>query len=60
MVDEKPGHSSNTAVTVPLPVDISGRIDQAGDENYYKFHVSNKQVVTLESISRRMGSPCGR
>jgi hypothetical protein len=55
--DEKTGHSAQAAVAVPIPVDISSRINLAGDENYYRFHLASKQLVTLESICRRMGSP---
>lgn len=57
LVDEKPGHSLKTAVGAEFPVDISGRIDQKAGENYYKFHVPTRQIVTLEAIVRRMGSP---
>ncbi|HET6246523.1 MAG TPA: hypothetical protein VFE47_02405 [Tepidisphaeraceae bacterium] len=56
-VDEKPAHAAKEANVVSLPVDISGRIDASGDENYFKFHVARKQSITIESIARRLGSP---
>ncbi len=57
MIDEKPGHSVKDAPLVPMPIDVSGRIAKNSDENYFKFHVARKQVVTLEAIARRIGSP---
>ena len=56
-LDEKPAHTIEAASRVALPVDISGRIEGKGDENYYAFHIAKKQRVTLEAITRRMGSP---
>ncbi len=56
-VDQIPGRTAALAVPVPFPIDISGRIDQPGQESYFKFHVSRRQVVTLHTIGRRLGSP---
>ena len=57
IADDKPAHAYGSAVKVPFPADISGRIDTAGDENFYRFHVSRKQVLTLKAMTRAMGSP---
>src|SRR5665213_740668 len=56
-VDEKPAHASKDANAVTMPIDISGHVDKGGDENFFKFHVAGKQVITLEAITKRMGSP---
>ncbi|MDB5299378.1 MAG: peptidase domain protein, partial [Phycisphaerales bacterium] len=56
-VEKGDNRSVQAAAAVPFPVDISARIEKAGDEGYFKFHVAQKQAVTLEVIARRMGSP---
>ncbi|HWE02612.1 MAG TPA: PPC domain-containing protein [Tepidisphaeraceae bacterium] len=55
--DDQPAHDVEGARVVAMPVAISGRIDAAGDENFFKFHVSRKQIVTLEATAKRLGSP---
>ncbi|HEX4795090.1 MAG TPA: hypothetical protein VH370_14950 [Humisphaera sp.] len=50
-------HSANQAETVPCPVDISGRIEQAGEEDFFRFHVDQRQLLTIETVGRRIGSP---
>jgi hypothetical protein len=56
-VEKGSNRSAETADVVPFPVDISARLDKAGDEGFFKFHIAQKQAVTLEVIARRMGSP---
>ncbi|MDB5293048.1 MAG: hypothetical protein JWL69_4289, partial [Phycisphaerales bacterium] len=56
-VEKGDNRSVQAAAAVPFPVDISARIDKAGDEGYFKFHIPQKQAVTLDVIGRRMGSP---
>ena len=42
---------------MPCPVDISGRIERAGEEDFFRFHVDQRQLLTIETVGRRIGSP---
>ena len=55
----KHGHnySADQAETVPCPVDISGRIERLGEEDFFRFHVDHRQLLTIETVGRRIGSP---
>ena len=50
-------HAVADAEAVPFPVDVSGHVDSAGDENFFKFHIDRKQLVTIEAAARNIGSP---
>jgi len=55
--EQEPNNTPETANLVNLPAEISGTLDKAGDEDYFKFHVASKQTVNLEIVARRSGSP---
>jgi hypothetical protein len=42
---------------VEMPVTINGRIQKAGDEDFFVFSAKAKQQVVLEVTARRLGSP---
>lgn len=55
--EKEPNNTPETANPVNIPADISGTLDKPGDEDWFKFHVAEKQTVTLEVVARRTGSP---
>ncbi len=55
-VEHGQNHSAAEPETVPYPVQISGRIDATGDEDFFKFHIDRKQLVMLQAAGRRLGS----
>jgi hypothetical protein len=54
------GGSNNTqaqAQKVPIPCEISGRIDKRGDVDWYQFTAKKGEVVAIEAFGERLGSP---
>lgn len=56
-VERGHNHDAKDAETVAFPVEISGRLDSEGDEDFFKFHLDHKELVVLQAIARRIGSP---
>lgn len=57
VVEAEPNDAADKAKAIPLPAEISGRIEPGGDEDVYRFAVPQKQMVNVEVTARRFGSP---
>jgi hypothetical protein len=63
IVEQEPNNSPAQAEAVSLPVTINGHIDggaKAGgvtDEDYFRFHASKGQQLTIDVEAARVGSP---
>ena len=57
VIEAEPNDDADKAKTVSLPAEVAGRIEREGDEDLYRFTVPQKQMVNLEVIARRFGSP---
>lgn len=57
-----PEHEGNdtpeTAQPVTLPCEIAGRIDRPGDRDWYRFAAKKGDVVSIDLLGDRLGSPC--
>lgn len=42
---------------IPLPANVSGRLDQPGEEDFFRFHVSQKQPINIAIAARAISSP---
>lgn len=56
-LEAEPNDSAEKANAVSLPAEVSGRVERDGDEDYFKFKVAQKQVLNIEVVARRLGSP---
>lgn len=57
VVESEPNNDIKTANAISVPTEISGHVDRPGDEDFFKFHLAYKQVVNLEVLAGRYGSP---
>jgi hypothetical protein len=57
VVEAEPNDAADKANKVTLPAEISGRIGRDDDEDFYRFTVAQKQMVNIEVVARRSGSP---
>ena len=48
---------SRTATAAELPLALNGRIEKAGDVDFFKFTAKKGQVWEIECYARRIGSP---
>ena len=55
--EAEPNDAADKANAISLPAEISGRIDRGDDEDSFRFTVAQKQMVNIEVIARRFGSP---
>ena len=46
------------AARVEVPVVIAGRLETSGAHDFYQFHATKGQRLTLTAQSRSLGSPC--
>lgn len=64
--ESEPNDGPAGACRLDLPCVVNGRIEKPGDEDVYRFAGRAGQVVVLEVLARRLGSPldarleCGR
>ena len=56
-VEAEPNDAAAKATALTLPAEVSGRIDRGDDEDFYRFAVKQKQMVNVEVVARRFGSP---
>jgi hypothetical protein len=56
-VEFEPNNDAKTANAITLPAEVSAHVDRPGDEDFFKFHLAYKQVVNLEVLAGRYGSP---
>ena len=57
VLEAEPNDAADKAAVVTLPAEISGRIERGDDEDFYRFTVAQKQMVNMEVVARRFGSP---
>jgi hypothetical protein len=57
VVEVEPNDALAKATALTLPAEVSGRIDRGDDEDFFRFAVRQKQMVNVEVIARRFGSP---
>jgi len=57
VVESEPNDTPQQANSVSIPAEISGHVDRAGDEDFFKFHLAYKQAINLEVLAARFGSP---
>ena len=63
ILEQEPNNSPAQAQTVSLPVTINGHISGgaksggAADEDYFRFHATKGENVTIEVAAARLGSP---
>ena len=51
-------HQEQDAARVEIPVVIAGRLETSGARDFYRFHATKGQHLTLTAQSRSLGSPC--
>lgn len=56
-VESEPNNDVKSANVITVPTEISAHVDRPGDEDFFKFHLAYKQVVSLEVLAGRYGSP---
>jgi len=57
VVESGPNNDVKTANAISVPSEISAHVDRPGDEDFFKFHLAYKQVMNLEVLAGRYGSP---
>jgi hypothetical protein len=57
VVDNGNNDTQETAQKVAVPCEIAGRIEKKGDVDWYTFNAKKGQVVTIEAMGERLGSP---
>ena len=57
VIDNEKNNSLETSQPVTLPGTICGRIEQLGDEDWYKFTAKKGEVYTVEGFADRLGIP---
>jgi hypothetical protein len=57
VVEREPNDKPEAATPIDAPAEVSGIIERANDEDFYRFKVTRKQPVRLEVVARRLGSP---
>jgi hypothetical protein len=57
IVESESNNDIRTASAMTLPAEVSAHVDRPGDEDFFKFHLAYKQVVNLEVLAGRYGSP---
>lgn len=50
-------HTRTKAQSVYFPCMVSGRLEQPGARDFYRFHIDKKKAVALDLWSRRVGTP---
>lgn len=55
--ESEPNNDAKTANLISIPSEISAHVDRPGDEDFFKFHLAYKQVVNVEVLAGRYGSP---
>ena len=57
-VDEQQDNGTPaSAQGIVLPITINGTVSSPGDQDMYRFHADRGQVVALEVVSHRLGTP---
>ncbi|MEI7729043.1 MAG: PPC domain-containing protein [Verrucomicrobiota bacterium] len=57
VMEVEPNDTTNQATRVQLPVNINGRINRPGDQDYYVFQAEAGQRLVFEVFARRLDSP---
>ncbi|MEX0818446.1 MAG: PPC domain-containing protein, partial [Pirellulaceae bacterium] len=57
VVESEPNNAAEMATPVTLPVGLNGRLDPAGDRDYFEFAALKDQSLAFMVISRSLGSP---
>jgi hypothetical protein len=57
VVDTGDNDTQETAQKVAVPCEIAGRIEKKGDVDWYAFHAKKGEVITIEALGERLGSP---
>lgn len=56
-VEAEPNDNVGSANAITLPTEVGAHVDRPGDEDFFKFHLAYKQVISLEVLAGRYGSP---
>lgn len=57
VVDQGDNDVQTSAQKVAVPCEIAGRIEKKGDVDWYTFTAKKGEVVTIEAMGERLGSP---
>ncbi len=57
VAEVEPNNELGSANAVTLPCLVQGRVDQPGEEDWYRFEGRAGQIVVLDVVARRAGSP---
>lgn len=57
VTESEPNNDVKSANPITVPSEISAHVDRPGDEDFFKFHLAYKQVVNIEVLGARYGSP---
>lgn len=57
LLESEPNDNESTAQVVTLPVNIIGRCDAEGDDDWYRFSLKKDEVVEIEGFAERAGFP---
>ncbi len=50
------GHSARSGEPIPLPVSIVGKLDRAGDTDFYRFQVKAGQSLGIQILTQTIGA----
>ena len=54
--DDSKNFNFQTALEVPIPVAINGRLNEPGKRHYYSFHAKKNQKLSVDVFAKRIGS----
>jgi hypothetical protein len=57
VLDNGDNDTQDKAQNVPVPCEIAGRIEKRGDVDWYTFKAEKGQVIAIEAMGERLGSP---
>jgi hypothetical protein len=56
--EAEPNDSRETATPLAVPCAVSGKLETAGDRDFFKLHAAKGQRILFRARSRSLGSPC--
>ncbi len=57
MLEQEPNDTPEKAARLPFPAAVHGRLEKAGDRDYYRFTAKKGQRIEIEAQSWEYGSP---
>lgn len=57
VLDEDANHGPESAQSLAWPCEVSGRLEAAGERDWYRLHAQRGEVLWFELMGERIGSP---